>query len=672
MKARIVFVTLLIGCGKDEKIEGKVQDIFGNPIKDVTVKIQTSTFSAKTDESGNYSLDYAPGSMKLVFSKEGYTTGILDLNIQQKTYFPAEILGLCPIPSESGIFYVDFENKRLIKIEENGRIEIQEQSETPNRPWDGTIKSYTVKFFKSILTIKTGKAMFIDRIPYQLMLSTVMENGLIYKNKGDIMIRSEEYSGFLQDSQSNIGVENLLIRTVELNSGTYAWIEADSKHIGENAFGFQVGETTAKESKSPDDSIPKSNEAPPLPQSEEIKTPNANQQTIQTPSTESSATTTVAPAPASTTIDKADAVAVVNGQYIAKSALTDLEKEVATRSQGQTFPKEKLIEELIQRQLLIQDALQKKLDQSPDILNQPENVRNTLLTQAALQNYLKTNPVTDAELKAEYDSKVGGTNATEYKASHILVKTEDEAKKLIVELDKGAKFADLANKHSLDAKESQNGGDLGWFAAGQMVAPFSEAAAKLEKGKYSKEPVKTQFGYHIILREDSRAQTPPSFNAVKEQLKPVLERKKVQKMVEDMRKQAKVEILVSLADEKTPAEPTTTTAVASTSSPEKTQVETTQASPTNSTAQISSPSFDCAKASTGSERLICSNANLAAADVEMARIYKQVINNTIDKKTLKREQNQWRKEQRDACKDVSCILNSYAVRTKQLKEKQAN
>jgi len=253
-------------------------------------------------------------------------------------------------------------------------------------------------------------------------------------------------------------------------------------------------------------------------------------------------------------VDKADAVAVVNGQYIAKSTLADLEKEIAVRGQGQTFPKEKLIEELVQRQLLIQDAVQKKLDQTPEVVAQLEGAKNTLLTQADLQNFLKTNPVTDADLKAEYDSKVGGSNATEYKASHILVKDEAEAKKLIADLDKGAKFADLANKHSLDAKESQNGGELGWFAAGQMVEPFSEAVAKLEKGKYSKEPVKTQFGYHIILREDSRAQTPPPFDAVKEQLKPLLERKKVQKMVEEMRKQAKVEILVPLTDDKPKAD----------------------------------------------------------------------------------------------------------------------
>ena len=247
-------------------------------------------------------------------------------------------------------------------------------------------------------------------------------------------------------------------------------------------------------------------------------------------------------APAAQAINKADAVAVVNGQYIAKSTLASLEKEIAERSHGQTFPKEKLIEELIQRELLIQDATQKQLDKSPELMAQLENSKKALLTQADLQSFIKANPVTDAEIKAEYDSKIAAEKGVEYKARHILVKTEDEAKKLIAELDKGGDFAKLANKNSLDAKESQNGGDLGWFSAGQMVAPFSEAVAALEKGKYTKEPVKTQFGYHVILKEDSRPLTPPPLEAVKEQLTPYLQRKKVQVMIETLRKQAKVEI----------------------------------------------------------------------------------------------------------------------------------
>lgn len=247
-------------------------------------------------------------------------------------------------------------------------------------------------------------------------------------------------------------------------------------------------------------------------------------------------------ASAAPVVAKADAIASVNGKFIAKSTLEQLEKEIAERGHGQTFPKDKLIEELVQREVLVQDAIQKQLDKSPELIQQLDGAKNTLLTQADIQNFIKANPVTDAEIKAEYDSKVAGDNGTEYKASHILVKTEAEAKKLIAELDKGGDFAKLANKNSLDAKDSQNGGDLGWFNAGQMVAPFSEAVAKLEKGKYTKTPVQTQFGYHIILRVDSRKQTPPPIDAVKDQLVPYLQRKKVQTMVENLRKQAKVEI----------------------------------------------------------------------------------------------------------------------------------
>lgn len=269
---------------------------------------------------------------------------------------------------------------------------------------------------------------------------------------------------------------------------------------------------------------------------------------------EQSTDTTSSVTPTATAINKADAIAVVNGQYIPRSTLEALEKEIAERSHGQVFPKEKLIEELIQRELLVQDAVQKQLDNSPELAAQLEAAKKALLTQANLQNFIKANPVTDAEVKAEYDSKIAAEKGTEFKARHILVKTEAEAKKLITELGKGADFAKLANKNSLDAKESQNGGDLGWFSAAQMVAPFSEAVAALEKGKYTKEPVKTQFGFHVILKEDSRPVTPPPLEAVKEQLTPFLQRKKVQDMIETLRKQAKVEILVPLTDEQPKAE----------------------------------------------------------------------------------------------------------------------
>ena len=257
-----------------------------------------------------------------------------------------------------------------------------------------------------------------------------------------------------------------------------------------------------------------------------------------------------ASAPIESIVKKEDAVASVNGKYISKAQLEALEKEIAARAHGANFPKEKLVEELIQRELLVQDALQKQLDKSPEYLEQLEDAKKSILTQTELKNFFKTNPVTDAEVKAEYDSKVAAEAGTEYKARHILVKTEDEAKKIIAELDKGGDFAKLANKNSIDAKDSQNGGDLGWFVSDQMVKPFSEAVAKLEKGKYTATPVQTQFGWHVILREDSRKQTPPPLEAVKDQLTPYLQRQKFQKMIEGMRQQAKVEILVPLTEEK--------------------------------------------------------------------------------------------------------------------------
>ena len=257
--------------------------------------------------------------------------------------------------------------------------------------------------------------------------------------------------------------------------------------------------------------------------------------------------TQTATAPA---ISKEDAVASVNGTYISKKTLETLEKEIAERSQGQSFPKEQLLEELIQRELLIQQAVQKQLDKNPDVIERMNTVRNSLLSQAALQDYLKNNPVTDDEIKAEYDSKMGNMGS-EYKASHILVKTEDEAKKIIAELDKGGDFKALAKKHSIDPMGSE-GGDLGWFTADRMVPPFSEAVVALENGKYSKQPVQTQFGWHVILREDSRALTPPPLEAVKEQIRPMLQRQKAQTMIESLRKNAKVEVL--LPPEAKPAE----------------------------------------------------------------------------------------------------------------------
>jgi len=247
-------------------------------------------------------------------------------------------------------------------------------------------------------------------------------------------------------------------------------------------------------------------------------------------------------------ITKEEAAVVVNGQFISKAALETLTKEVSERARGQKIPKDKLIDELIKRELLIQEAKNKHLDQSPEIVERLAMMQSSLLSQAAVEDYIKSNPVTDADLQAEYDKQVGNGQGVEFEARHILVKTEDDAKAIIAKLDKGSDFAELAKTESTGPSKVQ-GGDLGWFAAKQMVPEFSAAVAGLENKAYTKTAVKTQFGWHVILREDSRKQTPPPFAAIKAQLEPLVQREKLTTYLESLRSGAQVEILVPLTDE---------------------------------------------------------------------------------------------------------------------------
>jgi peptidyl-prolyl cis-trans isomerase C len=254
-------------------------------------------------------------------------------------------------------------------------------------------------------------------------------------------------------------------------------------------------------------------------------------------------------------ITKDEAAAVVNGKFISKTDLKILTEEVAERSQGRIILKKQLIDELIKRELLIQDAKNKHLDQSPEILKRLAMMQNSLLSQAAVEDYIKANPVTDAELQAEYTKQISNGEGIEFKARHILVKTEDEAKAVITKLDQGSDFIALAKTESTGPSKTQ-GGDLGWFIAKQMVPEFSAAVADLKNKAYTKTAVKTQFGWHVILREDSRKKTPPPFAAVQAQLKPLVQREKLISYLDALRSGAQVEILVPLTDEKTPTSAT--------------------------------------------------------------------------------------------------------------------
>jgi len=244
-------------------------------------------------------------------------------------------------------------------------------------------------------------------------------------------------------------------------------------------------------------------------------------------------------------VTKNEAVAEVNGQYISKAAFDILKKEAQQRSKGQQIPADKLLDELIKMELLVQEATKEKLAKSPEIATRLAMVKRSILSQAAMQEYMKNNPVSDAELKAEYDKQIHAKGGTEFKARHILLKTEEDAKAVIAELDKGGDFIALAKSKSTGPSAAK-GGDLGWFSPQRMVPPFSAAVVALENGKYTKTPVKTQFGWHVILREDSRDKTPPPFEAVKKQLRPYMQRQKLQNHLATLRSQAKVEIFMPL------------------------------------------------------------------------------------------------------------------------------
>jgi len=164
-----------------------------------------------------------------------------------------------------------------------------------------------------------------------------------------------------------------------------------------------------------------------------------------------------------------------------------------------------------------------------------------MMIRALIREQIKSHPVKDADVQAEYDKLSKAQSAEkEFKARHILVETEDTAKKLIAELKAGAKFEELA-KQSKDPGSAANGGDLDWNPPGTFVKEFGEAMSKLEKGQLTEQPIKTQFGWHVIRVDDIRAMAPPPLDQLKPQLQQELERRKIQQLQKDLRAKAKIE-----------------------------------------------------------------------------------------------------------------------------------
>jgi len=235
-------------------------------------------------------------------------------------------------------------------------------------------------------------------------------------------------------------------------------------------------------------------------------------------------------------------LAIVNGKAVPKSRADTLAQQVAKSGRPVTPEIEGQIkEEVIAREIFMQEAQKRGLDVTDDFKAQLELARQTILIRELFADFQKANPVTDADLQAEYDKYVAANSGREFKVHHILVEKEDQAKAIIVQLKKGAKFEDIAKKQSKDPGSGANGGDLDWAAPGSYVKEFTDALLKMKKGQTTDTPVKTQFGYHIIRLDDERTAQLPKFEEVKPQIAQQMQQQKLAAFQQELRTKAKVE-----------------------------------------------------------------------------------------------------------------------------------
>lgn len=235
-------------------------------------------------------------------------------------------------------------------------------------------------------------------------------------------------------------------------------------------------------------------------------------------------------------------VAIVNGKAVPKARVDTLLQQAA-RS-GQQLPpgaEQQARDQVVLREIFAQEAERRGIPASADYRAQMELARQSILIRELFEDFRKKNPVTDGEAKSEYDKIKAQSSGTEYRASHILVEKEDEAKALIAQIKAGAKFEDLAKKSSKDPGSGERGGDLDFAKPDAYVPEFGKAMAALKKGEMTDAPVKSQFGWHIIRLDDTRESQFPPFDEVKAQLKQRMEQNKLQDYQEKLRTTAKTD-----------------------------------------------------------------------------------------------------------------------------------
>jgi peptidyl-prolyl cis-trans isomerase C len=236
--------------------------------------------------------------------------------------------------------------------------------------------------------------------------------------------------------------------------------------------------------------------------------------------------------------DSEDTVASVNG-----IAITSLQRDTQAaqfKARGQNASDEQIVDELVSLELMSQEAEKMGLDKTPEMAAEMKIMRARVLANALLTQFTEKLDLGDDALRSEYDKQIAATEAKEFKASHILLDDEAKAKEVIVELNDGADFAEAAKKYST-GPSGPNGGDLGWFDAGAMVPEFSKAVAAMEPGKFSAEPVKTDFGWHVIKLDDERAKSPQPFESVKDQIRNMMLRDKVAEYIDGLHANATIE-----------------------------------------------------------------------------------------------------------------------------------
>ncbi|MGH8671038.1 MAG: peptidylprolyl isomerase [Burkholderiales bacterium] len=232
----------------------------------------------------------------------------------------------------------------------------------------------------------------------------------------------------------------------------------------------------------------------------------------------------------------------VNGTLIPQARFDALLNERVAAGQPDSPELRKGIRDfLISSELLVQEAIKKGLDKDAEVASQIENTKHAVLANAYLQNAFKAEPITDDALKAEYDKLKAHFGDKEYKTRHILVGTEQEAKDILASIKNGGKFDKLAREKSNDPGSKEKGGDLGWISRGNVVKPFGDALAALEKGRYTEQPVQSRFGWHLIQLEDTRALTPPPYEEVKNGLQQRLTQQRIEKLMADLRANAKID-----------------------------------------------------------------------------------------------------------------------------------